>query len=166
MNKVFFIADTHFGDNDVFLMSGENKFFDSVKDKDEEIIKNWNTTVSPEDIVFILGDFGDMDYWYKLNGKKTLIKGNHDNYVGQRDYDECFEGIYDYLQLTEDKTQIILSHYPIWDWAGMYYGSYHLYGHIHDKTMPHEYNAYCVSVEHIDYEPVTLEEIIKEKLEN
>ena len=48
----------------------------------------------------------------------------------------------------------------------MYYGSYHLYGHIHDKTMPHEYNAYCVSVEHIDYEPVTLEEIIKEKLEN
>ena len=84
----------------------------------------------------------------------------------QEDYDDCFEGIYNYLQLTENKTQIILSHYPIWDWAGMYYGSYHLYGHIHDKTMPHEYNAYCVSVEHIDYEPVTLEEIIKEKLEN
>ena len=34
MSKVFFIADTHFGDNDVFLMSGENKIFDSVKDKD------------------------------------------------------------------------------------------------------------------------------------
>ena len=67
----------------------------------------------------------------------------------------------DYCQITEDKIQIVLSHYPIWDWAGMYYGSYHLYGHIHDKTMPSEYNAYCVSVEHTNYEPVTLEELIK-----
>ena len=81
MNKGFFIADTHFGDNDVFLMSGENKFFDSVKDKDEEIIKNWNTTVSPEDIVFILGDFGDMDYWYKL----TLTKAFTDEKEPDRD---------------------------------------------------------------------------------
>ena len=79
MSKVFFIADTHFGDNDVFLMSGENKFFDSVKDKDEEIIENWNTTVRPGDIVFVLGDFGELSYMERLNGQKFLIKGNHDN---------------------------------------------------------------------------------------
>ena len=150
-----------------------NRPFENAQEMQDKMIEKWNNKVSNEDTVYILGDFSfklqksaAIKILKQLNGKKILIKGNHDNYVGQRDYDECFEGIYDYLQLTEDKTQIILSHYPIWDWAGMYYGSYHLYGHIHDETMPHEYNAYCVSVEHIDYEPVTLEEIIKEKLEN
>lgn len=150
-----------------------NRPFENAQEMQDKMIEKWNNKVSNEDTVYILGDFSfklqksaAIKILKQLNGKKILIKGNHDNYVGQRDYDECFEGIYDYLQLTEDKTQIILSHYPIWDWAGMYYGSYHLYGHIHDKIMPHEYNAYCVSVEHIDYEPVTLEEIIKEKLEN
>lgn len=150
-----------------------NRPFENAQEMQDKMIEKWNNKVSNEDTVYILGDFSfklqksaAIKILKQLNGKKILIKGNHDNYVGQRDYDECFEGIYDYLQLTEDKTQIILSHYPIWDWAGMYYGSYHLYGHIHDKTMPREYNAYCVSVEHIDYEPVTLEEIIKEKLEN
>lgn len=84
-------------------MSGENKFFDSVKDKDEEIIKNWNTTVSPEDIVFILEDFGDMDYWDKLNGKKTLIKGNHDNI---KYCDILYPIVYENF--------FILSHEPMW----------------------------------------------------
>lgn len=171
MGKNYFIADTHFGHEKIIKMC--NRPFENAQEMQDKMIEKWNNKVSNEDTVYILGDFSfklqksaAIKILKQLNGKKILIKGNHDNYVGQRDYDECFEGIYDYLQLTEDKTQIILSHYPIWDWAGMYYGSYHLYGHIHDKTMPHEYNAYCVSVEHIDYEPVTLEEIIKEKLEN
>ena len=30
MSKVFFIADTHFAEQDVFEMSGENRFFDSI----------------------------------------------------------------------------------------------------------------------------------------
>lgn len=79
MSKIFFIADTHFGDKNVFEMSGEKKFFASVKEKDNTIIERWNEAVTPEDTVFILGDFGDMNYWYHLNGKKILIKGNHDN---------------------------------------------------------------------------------------
>ena len=71
----------------------------------DKMIEKWNNKVSNEDTVYILGDFSfklqksaAIKILRQLNGKKVLIKGNHDNYVGQRDYDECFEGIYNYLQ--------------------------------------------------------------------
>lgn len=150
MSKVFFIADTHFGDNDVFLMSGENKFFDSVKDKDEEIIKNWNTTVSPEDTVFILGDFGDMDYWNKLNGKKTLIKGNHDN------VSKC-----DSLYPIVYKDFFILSHEPMWVDKDSPYAN--IFGHVHNNPI---YNtvtsrSYCVCACRNNYTPISFEKIVE-----
>ena len=155
MNKVFFIADTHFGDNDVFLMSGENKFFDSVKDKDEEIIKNWNTTVSPEDIVFILGDFGDMDYWYKLNGKKTLIKGNHDNI---KYCDILYPIIYENF--------FILSHEPMRVDENSPYAN--IFGHVHNNPI---YNtvtsrSYCVCACRNDYTPIAFEKIVEKMRES
>lgn len=166
MSKIFFIADTHFGHEKIIPMC--KRPFENAEDMKNKMIEKWNNKVTDEDTVYILGDFcfklpkqDAIKILKELKGKKILIKGNHDKYVGQRDFDQCFEKIMDYCQITEGKIQIILSHYPIWDWAGMYYGSYHLYGHIHDKTMPSEYNAYCVSVEHTNYEPVTLEELIK-----
>ena len=150
MSKVFFIADTHFGDNDVFLMSGENKFFDSVKDKDEEIIKNWNTTVSPEDIVFILGDFGDMNYWPRLSGKKFLIKGNHDR-------EEHCNSLYPIVY----ENFFILSHEPMWvDEDGPYAN---IFGHVHNnpiyKTVTSR--SYCVCACRNDYTPIAFEKIVE-----
>ena len=150
MSKVFFIADTHFGDNDVFLMSGENKFFDSVKDKDEEIIKNWNTTVSPEDIVFILGDFGDMNYWPRLSGKKFLIKGNHDR-------EEHCNSLYPIVY----ENFFILSHEPMWvDEDGPYAN---IFGHVHNnpiyKTVTSR--SYCVCACRNGYTPIAFEKIVE-----
>lgn len=170
MSKKLFIADTHFGHEKIIQLC--NRPFENCEDMQKQMIEKWNNKVSDEDTVYILGDFcfkmskqDAIKVLNNLKGKKVLIKGNHDRYAGQRDFDECFEGVYDYLQITEDKQQIILCHYPIWDWAGMYYGSIHLYGHIHDKTMSHDFNAYCVSAEHIDFAPATLEEIINAKVE-
>ena len=50
----------------------------------EGLIKAWNETVTPEDVVYHLGDFamGDRrlipDILARLNGHITLIQGNHD----------------------------------------------------------------------------------------
>ena len=144
-----------------------NRPFVDVNDMEEKLIKNWNKKVTNEDTVYVLGDFcfktskqDAIRILKQLNGKKILIKGNHDKYAGQRDFDECFEKVCDYLQITEDKQQIILSHYPIIDYAGMYYGAKMIYGHIHNHYVPHK-NMYCVSVECINYEPVTVDEIIE-----
>lgn len=162
--KNFFIADTHFGHEKIIMMC--DRPFDNVKDMEYGLIEKWNKKVSDEDTVYMLGDFcfklskeDAIRILKQLNGKKILIKGNHDRYVGQRDFDNCFDGIYDYYQITENGQQIILSHYPIIDFAGMYYGAKMIYGHVHNKYVPHK-NMYCASVECINYEPVTLDELI------
>jgi len=105
--KVFFTADTHFNHANIikycnrpfykeedFLGSGElsRKPWKSEKIKsdrcyymDSILIKNWNNIVSPDDIVYHLGDFGFLnteefiEYLNKLNGHIVLIKGNHDD---------------------------------------------------------------------------------------
>lgn len=170
MSKNYFIADTHFGHEKIIKIC--NRPFTSIEEMEKQIIDNWNNKVSDEDTVYILGDFSfkmtkenAINILKQLNGKKVLIKGNHDKFVGQRDFDSCFEKVCDYLQITENKQQLILSHYPIIDYAGMYYGAKMIYGHIHNKYIPHK-DMFCVSVECINYEPVTIEElenIYKEK---
>lgn len=50
----------------------------------ETLVRNWNDTVDPDDIVYILGDFAmgkiadTLPTAGLLNGKKLLIPGNHD----------------------------------------------------------------------------------------
>ena len=166
MNKTYFIADLHFGHQNIINMC--NRPFVDIEDMKHQLINKWNNKVSDNDTVYILGDLSFkmskeeiIKILKKLNGNKILIKGNHDKYIGQRDFDECFKEIHNYLQIVgENKEQIILCHYPIIDFAGMYHGAHMVYGHIHNKYIPHK-NMYCASVECIDYEPVTFDEIKK-----
>ena len=133
MSKVFFIADTHFGDSVTFQTSGEYKFFPNVKAKDETIIRNWNETVTAEDTVFILGDFGDMNYWSRLPGKKFLIKGNHDR-------GEYCNSLYPIVY----ENFFILSHEPMWvDEDGPYAN---IFGHVHNNPIYKTVSSrsYCV----------------------
>lgn len=154
MSKIFFIADTHFGDKNVFEMSGEKKFFASAKEKDNVIIERWNETVAPEDTVFILGDFGDMNYWYHLNGKKILIKGNHDN---ERYCDIIYPIIYENF--------FILSHEPMWVDEDSPYAN--IFGHIHYNPIYKTVSSrsYCVCACRNNYTPVEFE-TIKEAMRN
>ena len=149
-----------------------NRPFIDINDMTASLIDKWNNKITDEDMVYILGDVcfkmtksQIINILKQLKGHKILLRGNHDKYVGQRDFDECFEGIYDYLQISEGTQQIILSHYPIVDYAGMFYGAKMIYGHVHNKYLPKK-NMYCASVECTNYEPVTLqelEEIYKDK---
>ena len=165
MSKVYFIADTHFGHDRIIEIC--NRPFADVEEMNAQLIQKWNNKVSDEDTVYILGDFcfkmskqDAIKILKQLKGKKVLIRGNHDKYAGQRDFDSCFQRICDYTQITEDKQQIILCHYPIIDYAGMYYGAKMIYGHIHNKYIPHK-DMYCVSAECVNYEPVSLLEILE-----
>ena len=50
-----YIADTHFGHDNIRRLS--NRPFDSIEEMDETIINNWNSKVTDDDDVYILGDF-------------------------------------------------------------------------------------------------------------
>lgn len=55
MSEIFFIADTHFGHNEIIKY--ENRPFSDTDEMDRILISNWNNTVSNNDTVFMLGDF-------------------------------------------------------------------------------------------------------------
>lgn len=55
MNK-WFIADTHFSHFNIIRYTGRP--FSNVEEMDQTLIRNWNSLVEDEDLVFFLGDFG------------------------------------------------------------------------------------------------------------
>jgi calcineurin-like phosphoesterase family protein len=78
--KVFFTSDTHFYHARVIDYC--NRPFKDVYKMNEHMIKVWNKTVKPFDIVYHLGDFSMGKKAHKevvprLNGTKILISGNH-----------------------------------------------------------------------------------------
>ena len=85
--SIFFIADTHFGDERILRY--ENRLFESVDKMNSEIIKKWNERVKDDDSVYLLGDVGDESFLKDLSGKKFLVKGtttqNRTNITGARD---------------------------------------------------------------------------------
>lgn len=167
----YFTSDTHFGHTNVIKY--ENRPFETVEEMDEALIKNWNQKVKANDEVYILGDFSfykaekTMDILKRLNGKKYLIRGNHDYYLDDKNFDKTlFESINDYLSIKDNKNIICMFHYPIAVWDRMHYGSIHLYGHIHSKMELVDYKeklAFNVGCDVNNYEPITLDELIKKK---
>ena len=177
--KIFFTSDLHFGHKNIIRF--DNRPFLSVEEMDETIINRWNSKVSEEDLVYILGDIS----WYndettvelinRLKGRKVLIKGNHDRVHGKVRH--CFEEITEYKEITLDDKHIVLCHYPIVFFNRHHYGAYMFYGHVHNShewqmTKNYRYeleqldikcNMYNVGCMVWNYEPVTFDEIVEGK---
>ena len=130
-----------------------------------QLIYNWNKAVSPQDIVFHLGDVGSHEFndlkniIHKLNGKKILIMGNHDMHLSIKQWMECgFDEVYNYPIIYSEF--IVMQHIP-----PQYINSetpfYYIYGHVHGTEMypTVSKNSACVSVERWDYAPVNMEDL-------
>ena len=165
---IYFTSDLHLGHRAAINMC-ERPFAD-VEEMNRTLIDNINARVKKHDTLYILGDIAhrchvdDVNKMIaKINGKKILIKGNHD-----KKYDpSLFEGIYDFLEVNFNGHSISLMHYPMVEWPKSRHGSIHLHGHQHNKP---EYNAeqkamgklrYDVGVDANHYCPVSLQEILE-----
>lgn len=82
MSKIFFTSDTHISHQNIIKYC--DRPFSDVDHMDAELIRRWNEVVSPEDVVYHLGDVAlgpidkSLDKINSLNGQKVLIVGNHD----------------------------------------------------------------------------------------
>lgn len=157
--SIFFIADTHFTEENIIKY--ENRPFPSVQDMNERLIENWNTRVSEEDIVYVLGDFGafgqEKEILSRLKGIKYLVKGNHDTADNEYYRKVGFQEVYDHPILLESFW--ILSHEPLYVNENMPYAN--LFGHVHNSPLFKDYSKqhYCVSAERTGYAPISFEEI-------
>lgn len=138
----WFTSDNHFFHKGILNFCRETRQGDTVEEMNELMIKKWNQQVGPKDIVYILGDFSfgnsnqTEDILCRLNGRKHLVRGNHDYWIDERTR-QHFESISDYKELQINKQKIVLFHFPIFEWNKMHYGAYHLYGHVHGaSTVP------------------------------
>lgn len=77
------ISDLHFNDKD--LRKGH-----PTRISDDDLVRAINAKVGKRDILFILGDVGDVGYLRKLRGYKILIMGNHD--AGAENYERQYIG--------------------------------------------------------------------------
>ena len=117
---IYFSSDYHFGHFNI--LGYASRPFKTIREMDEKIILNHNEIVSQDDEIYILGDISmNSDYGAKclsrMNGKKYLIRGNHDKIKPA--LSEQLEWVKDYYELTIQKDKmnggrkqlIILCHY-------------------------------------------------------
>lgn len=169
----YFISDLHFGHENIIRQC--ERPFSNVDEMNKTLIRNWNSKVSKEDDVYILGDVAYRSkedvasIVNRLNGRKHLIVGNHDEKnLKNQNFRDCFVSIDRYLRIVLDNRSLILCHYPIAEWDGYFHGSYHIYGHIHNnrKNRVFEYlkdeeRALNAGADVINFTPATFEELIK-----
>lgn len=78
----YITSDTHFSHARISELAARP--FGSVAEMDAELIRRWNETVAPADVVLYLGDVAlgsiadSLPLTAQLNGRKFLVPGNHD----------------------------------------------------------------------------------------
>lgn len=137
-DKVFFTADTHFGDCKALKLS--NRTYESVAEMDEDMIRLWNSTVPKDGIVFHLGDFGfgkymrGIDILHSLSGRIYLVLGNHDQQTLCRGHVSQFVRVSQQMLLNVSGQKILLNHCPLLCYPST--GSmWQLFGHVHSGPL-------------------------------
>ncbi len=179
MRKKFYIADPHYGHRNICTFTNydgtKTRPWDDVDEMDEAMVDNWNKVVGEYDKVYMLGDIvinrRSRFILDRLNGKKILVKGNHDIFE-LSDYTPFFKDIRGYHVIDG----MILSHIPIHE-ASLGRFGVNVHGHLHANRVkqPTGFNPdtkeivygdeidpryFCVSVEHIDYTPIEHDDLV------
>ncbi len=168
---IYFTSDLHFYHENIIKHA--NRPFFCVEEMNQALIKKWNQKVHTSDEIYILGDVTLKGATYaveiltRLNGRKYLIKGNHDRFADQETFDKTFfEWIKDYHELEYQNQRFILFHYPIEEWNDFFRGSIHLHGHQHNhedynfQNLEKGLRRFDVGVDANNMFPISIDDII------
>lgn len=156
VNHLWFTSDTHFGSDKTITKAARP--FDSTKEMEKEIVKQWNKTVKSDDIVYHLGDFGDLSVLPKLNGRIRLIMGNHERKEGMTVEDLLAAGFDEVYESTKiimvNGMMINLCHEPSKHNEHMF----NLFGHLHNLILLKKFGV-NVGVDCHHYRPINFDRI-------
>lgn len=154
----WFTSDTHFGQQRTLEL--HKRPFNNVKEMDNTLIKNWNSCITNNDIVYHMGDFGDPLTINKLNGKIIYI-------VPGKSYDD--EVVLETLK-KDNRVKVIKANNPtMFDGVLLSFVHeplealdrrlFYLFGHIHN-TQKVKINGLNVGVDCHNYKPINLETVL------
>lgn len=168
--EIYATSDHHFFHKNI--ISHCNRPFKNLSEMHDALITNWNSIVTKNDIVYVLGDFSAYVPTIKypelekilnsLKGNKILIAGNHDHKKTFK-----FKGwntVKDYHEIKIDGRRICMMHYPMRSWKGSHKGnksSIHLFGHTHHTIINPEPYSYDVGVDGWSFRPINIEVFLK-----
>ena len=166
--SVWFISDTHFDHENILKFAYDDGSlirpgFASVKHMNEYMVDMWNECVKPGDKIYHLGDvtFKYGEAWRliaeRLNGRKRLLLGNHDQLKGTN-LDRYFEKVE--LWRVFGAEGFICSHVPMHISNFRHKVVLNVHGHIHQNDSPDQ-NYFNVCVEKTGYRPVHMDTILE-----
>lgn len=176
-DKLFFTSDTHFFHKNIIEYC--NRPFANTHEMNETLIKNWNSVVPTDGVVFHLGDVSLTaipkvlnDLLYRLNGTIYLIVGNHEkDALGKEYVKNHWAGVYDIAEIfvedeeiTYGEQHIVMCHYPMQVWNASHRGSWQLFGHVHGGLsnkgeIKHSPMAMDVGVDCNNYTPFSYQQV-------
>ena len=156
----FLISDTHFCHDGIIRLCGRP--FSNAREMDETMVACWNAVVHRDDTVVHLGDFALKaepqrleKLFARLNGKKHLIRGNHDNAATQA---LAWESQRDIAFTSIDSQNVVLCHYALRTWPKIRKGALMLYGHSHGR-LPGNTQSCDIGVDVLGFAPLRLTQI-------
>lgn len=197
MTRTFFCSDHHFNHKNILTFKDYEgcpvREFRDVDHMNEAMIEFHNEVVNPNDRVYFLGDVSinekGLQFVKRMNGKKVLIKGNHDIFKISS-YLDVFEDVRSFKVYPQQG--LICSHIPLHPaqfskksrWIGNIHG--HLHANLirlpllaynpmaernendtlleedmfYHHTNPIDTRYLNVSVEQINYKPIDFEEVL------
>lgn len=177
---IYFTSDLHLGHDQEFIWGARG--FNSVTEMSEKIISRWNSRITKDDDVYILGDLvmggvENVELLKQLNGKIHIIYGNHDGPKKREAYAEL-ENVIECgwaNMIKYKKYNFYLSHYPtitdnedIGEIVSPKECVINLFGHTHqfddfyDTNDGYNFRMYHVGVDSHDCFPVPIDEVIEE----
>jgi len=163
---IYFTSDTFFGRTSIAKSRG----FSSSEEMNISMIETWNSAVSPDDIVYHLGNFA----WDIITAEQMLLNLNGAINFMPSSYDSATLELIDNftnIKLIEngifciESRNLVLSPWRMVTWPAQKSGSLHLHGgNVRHKSDLNKENRFNVNCELWNLSPISLdslEEVIK-----
>lgn len=164
--EIYFTANQQFGRKGA--IKAYQRPFTSIEEMNDYLIDNWNSTVEPNDIVFVLGNLtwdpetAEMII-QNLNGNIILLPGEWDG--AMQDLIETTKPditLIDNAIKLEKKLKLCMSYWPLETWPNKKLGWSSIIGHPGKSFKTnHKINRINVSCDYWDYKPVQVKRILQ-----
>lgn len=165
--KIFVTSNQQFGRPNA--IKNNKREFSSIEEMNGSLVESWNSVVSEEDKVYVLGNFAwdpetAESVVSKLNGNIIVLAGEYDTALQELD---SIKNLLTNVEYTESAIEyfldagVTMSYWPLLDWPGKRKGIVSVIGHANKKyKTDHKKGIINCSCDLWDLKPVELSKLI------